>query len=78
MLHDAQQEGIVLAPGTTSLEAVAADADVVVDVAPGPPVRPDLGAVEVPVHLLGDATGEGHGVELAMRGARALTAQLAR
>ncbi len=80
MLHDALAEGVVLAPGTTSdgFDALAAEpADAVVPVAPGPPVRPDLGEVAVPVHVLGDATGEGHGIEQAMRGARALTAELA-
>ena len=79
MLHDALAEGVVLAPGTTSdgFDTLAAAADAVVPVAPGPPVRPDLGEVAVPVHVLGDATGEGHGIEQAMRGARVLTAQLA-
>jgi hypothetical protein len=78
MLHDALEEGVVLAPGTTSLEAVSEGADAVVEVAPGDAVRPDLTGVDLPVHVLGDATGEGHGIELAMRGARALTALLAR
>jgi 2,4-dienoyl-CoA reductase-like NADH-dependent reductase (Old Yellow Enzyme family) len=78
ILHDALQEGIVLAPGTTSFEAVSEGADAVVDVAPGDPVRPDLTGVDLPIHVLGDATGEGHGIELAMRGARQLTALLAR